>query len=485
MSSQVHAGGTVYKDLTPIGMMSPFPAGVSPSGWLKCDGEFFDTNLYSALSNLLGTNQTPVRRDESRLGSLNYYVTRDVPDGYIVANGLTLLRSQYPELYEYASSSGLMLSDTDWQNLYEVQESVGQYSEGDGSTTFRVPLLRSYIRNASSESEIADWLKGTVVPVDINQDGQHHVTLYNQIDDLATTAYAGMGADSIDYTGKLETLYSPVTGLFSTTATTKTPAQFMVPVRPHSICYLPLIQTRSNSTSVWYIKALHEVIDPVQIDAQKIIQNVSDVISNFFYPGSFHQIPVENIGDRFLIRSGQLINNASVLYPELWNALQNDQRLTSRVISETEWQEMSQSSPWLGIGGVPFFVIDTEANTIRLPDTRGMYQEESGFNNLEINGVHSDAMREIIGDIVWQDASGSLAYLEAPENLLPSGQLNVFSSLPSVDVILPNRSSNLVPSGQLRSPLLRFQHSSVTPTADVNRPRAFGVNGVVFVGFPS
>lgn len=63
------------------------------------------------------------------------------PTGFIKANGALLLRTSYATLWAWAQASGnIAASDGGWNR--------GQYSPGDGATTFRIPDLRGdFIRN--------------------------------------------------------------------------------------------------------------------------------------------------------------------------------------------------------------------------------------------------------------------------------------------------------------------------------------------------
>ena len=54
---------------------------------------------------------------------------------------------------------------------------------------------------------------------------------------------------------------------------------------------------------------------------------------------------------------------------------------------------------WNGIGGAPFYVINTAAKTLRLPDLRGMYIESAGFDSLGVGDSQGDGSRDIIGDL--------------------------------------------------------------------------------------
>jgi microcystin-dependent protein len=60
-----------------------------------------------------------------------------VPDGYLELNGALISRLQYPALWAYAQGvSNMAASDGAWTK--------GQYSPGDGATTFRIPDHRGY-----------------------------------------------------------------------------------------------------------------------------------------------------------------------------------------------------------------------------------------------------------------------------------------------------------------------------------------------------
>jgi microcystin-dependent protein len=70
-------------------------------------------------------------------GAVAHFPGTAAPTGYLKANGALLSRVTYANLYAYAVSSGNMAaSDGAWTS--------GQFSPGDGSTTFRIPDLRGY-----------------------------------------------------------------------------------------------------------------------------------------------------------------------------------------------------------------------------------------------------------------------------------------------------------------------------------------------------
>jgi hypothetical protein len=104
----------------------------------------------------------------------------------------------------------------------------------------------------------------------------------------------------------------------------------------------------------------------------------------------------------FQAAQGGIIVGAAELYPEAWAYLQTPEgQLLCKI--ESDWQALSTAGPWNGIGGVPWFVQNLEAGTLRLPDLRGMYREAAGFDGLAVGGAHPDAIVNITGWLHFGD----------------------------------------------------------------------------------
>lgn len=74
------------------------------------------------------------------VGEIIFVPRATAPDGAVKANGALLTRASYPELWAYAQASGnIAASDAAWSG------NPGQFSPGNGSTTFRIPDLRGLI----------------------------------------------------------------------------------------------------------------------------------------------------------------------------------------------------------------------------------------------------------------------------------------------------------------------------------------------------
>jgi hypothetical protein len=169
--------------------------------------------------------------------------------------------------------------------------------------------------------------------------------------------------------------------------------------------------------------------------------------------------------------TGTLIEDAVTKYPQAWAYLLSTagQKLCT---TEALWQAASAAKTytladgtqigWDGIGGVCKYVIDTNAGTIRVPDLRGMYEEVSGYDSLDVGGVHGDGMRNIIGAVS------------------PRGGLSPTS------ITGPFYSTGEAGAAELSATTLpytiRFDASRVVPTANKFQPRAWGALACVYLG---
>ncbi|WNZ79611.1 phage tail protein [Pseudomonas sp. P105] len=94
----------------------------------------------------------PVGRfDATALGRISFESTRQViPGGYAVLNGNLLVRSDWPWLWDYAQSSGALVTEGSrgWNE--------GAWTSGDGATTFRLPDIRGEFLRVLDEARGVD-----------------------------------------------------------------------------------------------------------------------------------------------------------------------------------------------------------------------------------------------------------------------------------------------------------------------------------------
>lgn len=72
-------------------------------------------------------------------GMVANFVSTTTPTGWLKLNGQLVSRTTYANLWAYAQATGLVVSEATW-----VLNSLGCFSVGDGSTTFRLPDMRGW-----------------------------------------------------------------------------------------------------------------------------------------------------------------------------------------------------------------------------------------------------------------------------------------------------------------------------------------------------
>ena len=167
---------------------------------------------------------------------------------------------------------------------------------------------------------------------------------------------------------------------------------------------------------------------------------------------------------------GGVLQNAKDLYPKAWAYLQTTegQKLCK---TEGEWQAMSTATwatladgtkvGWDGIGGVPYYVQDLNAGTLRLPDVRGMYAEAAGFDSLGVGGIHGDGGRNVTARFGGTDfQEGVLGAVDVEKSELGGG----------------------VTAAAQNALQLALDLSRVVPTAAKNQPRAWGALACCYLG---
>ena len=83
-----------------------------------------------------------------------------IPTGGVPYCGQEVTRSTYSALWQYAQAQGLVKTESEWQSIATSQNgNVPFYSEGNGSSTFRMPRLVGYVRGASGQSEAGAYVK--------------------------------------------------------------------------------------------------------------------------------------------------------------------------------------------------------------------------------------------------------------------------------------------------------------------------------------
>lgn len=93
--------------------------------------------------------------------------TGEIPVGGVPYDGYERIREVYSALWSYAQEKGLVKTEAEWQEIANANGgNVPFYSDGDGSTTFRLPRIIGYVKGASIQSETGAYIAEGLPSVD-------------------------------------------------------------------------------------------------------------------------------------------------------------------------------------------------------------------------------------------------------------------------------------------------------------------------------
>jgi hypothetical protein len=116
-------------------------------------------------------------------GSVSYFPSTIAPTGWLALSGQQVSRTTYSTLWSFAQSSGNLVTNAQWTSL----SAYGSFSDGDGSTTFRIPDLRGhFVRGSGTHT---DGTAAGAFGVKQNDEFKSHEHSYSFRTD---TVYGGM-----------------------------------------------------------------------------------------------------------------------------------------------------------------------------------------------------------------------------------------------------------------------------------------------------
>ena len=94
------------------------------------------------------------------IGFEYFSMNPNIPAGSIPLFGGEYSRTTYADLWEWVQTQvGYLLTEEEWQAKASTNEgNVPYYSSGDGSTTFRVPSLKCWVKGANGIEEVGSYL---------------------------------------------------------------------------------------------------------------------------------------------------------------------------------------------------------------------------------------------------------------------------------------------------------------------------------------
>lgn len=104
------------------------------------------------------------------IGDIKFSFAKVVPNGWLRCDGNLYQRSEYPDLYQWAVDNNYIVSEETWQSTKTANDggSVGYFSSGDGSTTFRVFNIVDFVRADSSASNTGTYQTDTIRDIEGN-----------------------------------------------------------------------------------------------------------------------------------------------------------------------------------------------------------------------------------------------------------------------------------------------------------------------------
>lgn len=122
-----------------------------------------------------------ISSDITPIGTIKQQLWHTAPPGYLkLDTSVVLKRTDYPELWEFVQKYAPLISEVDWQKQAAKQTSVGYYSTGDGTTTFRTPVILDFARGGSI-SNIGKYYN------DQNKKHSHNVGVNNETSKVSLT----------------------------------------------------------------------------------------------------------------------------------------------------------------------------------------------------------------------------------------------------------------------------------------------------------
>lgn len=156
---------------------------------------------YSSTTEISDINiQTLLERagEGFAIGDIKFSFAKVVPNGWLRCDGNLYQRSEYPDLYQWAVDNNYIVSEETWQSTKTANDggSVGYFSSGDGSTTFRVFNIVDFVRADASASNTGTYQTDTMR----NITGEIYGDAYHG-DESINSIYWGASTNSALYTG--------------------------------------------------------------------------------------------------------------------------------------------------------------------------------------------------------------------------------------------------------------------------------------------
>lgn len=178
-----------------------------------------------------------------------------IPQGSLPLFGGEYSRDTYSDLWAWVQEqTGYLKTEAEWQTLSTANNgNVPYYSDGDGSTTFRVPSLKCWVRGANGTvTEVGSYLEAGLPNITgtmrgVGQDGAYDAFYFN-----TNVSHVPGALNSSSTSTKVLTLDASRSSAIYGNSTT---------VQPESI------------VGLWLVKAYGVIVDTGTIDEQQYIDD--------------------------------------------------------------------------------------------------------------------------------------------------------------------------------------------------------------------
>ena len=112
------------------------------------------------------------------IGFEYFSINPNIPTGSLPLFGAEYSREVFPDLWGYAQrQTGYVITEEEWQALSNQNGgNVPFYSSGDGSTTFRVPSMKCWIKGANGIEEVGSYLAAGLPNIEGSFEPRPHPT---------------------------------------------------------------------------------------------------------------------------------------------------------------------------------------------------------------------------------------------------------------------------------------------------------------------
>ena len=195
-----------------------------------------------------------------------------IPQGSLPLFGGEYSRSTYSDLWAWVQTqTGYLKTEAQWQALSTANAgNVPYYSDGDGSTTFRVPSLKCWVRGANGTvTEVGSYLEAGLPNITgsfgqlgyINGD-RYGISLKDSVADGAFSTFVTSPPNS--------NVYTPVSG--SGVTTSKNGIKFQASDSNSVYSNSTTVQPESI-VGLWLVKAYGVIVDTGTINEQQYIDD--------------------------------------------------------------------------------------------------------------------------------------------------------------------------------------------------------------------